>query len=144
MTEAEERAHLIEVARGWSGTPFHDNQGLKGVGCDCAHFLARAAEEAGLVDRVAIEHYSPQFMLHTDVGLFESYVQRFAHQIAEADAGLGDIVLYHVGRSYAHGAFIVEWPGKVIHAFKTFGCVCETPGDEQDLVGRKVKFYSFW
>lgn len=144
MTELLQRAHVLAVARTWIGTPFHDNAGVKGVGVDCAHLLAAVAVEAGLIAPFAIEHYSPQFMLHRDAPLFESYVRRFAHEIDAASVKPADIVLYKVGRSFAHGAFVVDWPSAVIHAFKIFGLVAETPAFEADLSGREVKFFSFW
>ena len=144
LAQQEERAALITVARTWLGTPFHNQQGVKGAGVDCAHLLAEVAIEAGITERFQIQHYSPQFMLHSGNPLFESYVTRFAHEIEEAAAQPGDIVLYQIGRSFAHGAIIIEWPTKIIHAFKTFRCVAETHGFEADLKGRKTKFFSLW
>lgn len=137
-----ERAHVIEVARSWIGTPFHDQAAIKGVGVDCAHLLAAVGVEAGLVEPFHIEVYSPQFMLHRDDPLFESYVLRFTREIPEAEARMGDVVLYRVGRSFAHGGFIVEWPAAIIHAYKTYGGVVETGGREADLSERAVKFFS--
>lgn len=139
-----DRGRVIEIAREWVGTPFHDQQGLKGVGVDCAHLLAEVAIEAGIVESFTIEIYSHQFMLHSNDEKFIGYVERFAHEIEEADVQPADIVLYRVGRSFAHGAIIVEWPHKIIHAFKTFRCVAETEGFAADLMGRKTKFYSLW
>ena len=144
MTEDEQRARILDVAREWISTPFHDNASVKGVGVDCAHLLAAVAIESGVVEPFPIEHYSPQFMLHRDEPLFESYVRRFAHEITECDAKPGDVVLYKIGRSYAHGAFVVEWPERVIHAFLTFRKVAETHGFEADLRGRPVKFFSLF
>lgn len=144
ITEADQRAAVITAARSWLRTPFHDCAAVKGIGVDCAHFLRGAYVEAGLVEPFPIAPYSPQFMLHQDEELFLSYVERFAHEIDEGQAGMGDIVLYRVGRLFAHGAIIVEWPGAVIHAFKSFGCVTETPAFEADLKGRKVRFFSWW
>jgi NlpC/P60 family putative phage cell wall peptidase len=144
MSEAEEREHVIAVARTWLGTPFHDQQCLKGVGVDCAHLLQGVWVEAGLVEPFKIEPYSPQFMLHSGDERFIGYVEKFAHEIPEDEAQMGDIVLYKIGRSYAHGAIIVEWPARIIHAFKSYRAVAETDGYDADLLERDVKFYSFW
>lgn len=140
--DQQSRQRVIDVARTWLGTPFHDCAQLKGVGVDCANLLAAVYAEACIVQPVEIEAYSPQFMLHRDDPLFESYVRRFAHEIPEAEAQMGDIVLYKIGRSFAHGAIIVEWPAHVIHAFKSFRAVVETGGHEADLMKRDVKFFS--
>ena len=142
MIEAADRSRVIEIARSWLGTHFHDGAQLKGVGVDCAQLLAAVYGEAGMIDKPTIEQYSPQFMLHRDDPLFESYVKRFGHEVETPQ--MGDIVLYKIGRSFAHGAIVVEWPTKIIHAFKTFRMVAETDGFEADLRGRDVKFYSLW
>ena len=139
-----QRERLISVARTWIGTPFHDQQGLKGVGVDCAHLLACVAIETGIVEPFTIEPYSPQFMLHSGDEKFVGYVERFAHEITEAEVQPADIVLYRIGRSFAHGAIIVEWPRMVVHAFKTYRAVVVTGPFEADLRGRAVKFFSLW
>lgn len=138
-----QREDVIRVARTWLGTPFHDNGDIKGVGVDCARLLAKVYEEVGLIPPQEIEHYSPQWMLHRDEPKFENYVRRFAHQVETPD--IGDIVLYRIGRSLAHAAIISSpWPGTVIHAFKTFRMVAETPCDEAELKGREHRFFSIW
>jgi hypothetical protein len=83
-------------------------------------------------------------MLHRDEPLFESYVRRFAREIEPGAVQPADIVLYRVGRSFAHGAIVIDWPGRIIHAFKSFRCVAETHGFEADLAGRATKFFSLW
>lgn len=139
-----DREKVIEVARSYLGTPFHDGARLKGVGIDCAQLLAAVYSEAALIESPKIEPYSPQFMLHRDEPLFEQHVLKFAHEIDEAAAQMGDIVLYQVGRSFAHGAIIVDWPRWIIHAFKSFRAVAETGAFDADLRGRKTKFFSMW
>ena len=142
MMVQEDRDRVLAAAQSWLGTPFHDCAQVKGVGVDCANILAAVYAEAGLVPEVEIAAYSPQFMLHSSEPLFESYVRRFADEVEEAVVQPADIVLYQVGRSFAHGAIIVDWPTKIIHAFKSFGRVAETGAFEADLLGRKTKFFS--
>lgn len=141
MSQQEERERVVTVARTFLRTPFHDGAAIKGVGVDCAQLLALVYTEAGLIPPQQIERYSPQFMLHRDEPKFEDYVRRFAHEVPTGQ--LADIVLYRVGRSFAHGG-ILSGPGKVIHAFKSFGFVVETGLDESDLRGRPRKFFSLW
>ena len=138
------RDKVVEVARSWIGTPFHDNCGVKGIGSDCAHFLSKVFEESGLSEELQIEYYSPQFFLHTKEEKFASYVLQYAKEIDEAAVGVGDIVLYRFGHSFAHGAIIVDWPRSIIHAHKLTGCVIETGGFDADLQGRKTRFFSIW
>ena len=139
-----ERARVLSLAAEWLGTPFHDNAGVKGVGCDCAHFLSGVFQEAGYAPDMVIEHYSPQFMLHSDEEKFAGYVLRYTREIAEPEVQPGDVVLYRIGRSYAHGAIIVDWPTRIIHAHKLSGSVVESHGFDADLRARKTRFFSPW
>ncbi len=82
-------------------------------------------------------------MLHKDQPLFEDYVRRLGGRETPTP-GPGDIVLYKVGRSFAHGGVVIEWPRAVIHALKSFGFVAETGAFEGDMRGREVKFFTLW
>jgi cell wall-associated NlpC family hydrolase len=145
LTEAEARARVVEVARSWIGTPFHHVSGVKGVGVDCAHFLARVYEEAGVIEPVAIEYYPPQWYLHREEEKFIGYVERCGgREIPEHEAQIGDAVLYRIGRCYAHGAIIVDWPTEIIHAYISGGAVMTLGGRDSDLAGKPVKFYSLF
>lgn len=143
MTEEEQREAVIVAARSWLGTPFHDDAEVKGAGIDCAHFLAVCFAEAGLIPPQKIAPYNPTWFLHSDVPIFENYVKRFSHQI-EGPPKRADIVLYKLGRLYAHGAIVIDWPTTIIHSFKLFGFVAETSSDEGDLRTRARRFYSYW
>lgn len=145
MSHEAERDEVIAVARSWIGTPFHNNAGLKGIGVDCAHFLACVFQEAGVVERFEVERYSPQWFLHRDEERFMRVVmQKAKREIGEAEAQKADIVLYKLGRLYAHGAIIIEWPGRVIHAHMLSRGVVESGGRDGDLSSRATKFFTLW
>ena len=138
------RAAVIAAARGWIGTPFHDLARVKGVGVDCAQLIAGVFEEAGVVGHVDTGHYSPQHFLHSDGEQLATFVSRYAREITEAEVNPGDVVLYRVGRAYAHCAIVVDWPGAIIHAHKLSGKVVEMRAFDADMQGRKVRFFSPW
>ena len=98
--------------------------------------------EAGLIPPQEVERYSPQFMLHRNDPLFENYIREHGHEVEAPQPG--DIVLYKIGRSFSHGAIVVNWPGAIIHAFKNFGFVAQTEADEATLRGIPRKFFSLW
>jgi len=80
---------------------------------DCSTFLLEVYERAGL-----IEHYEPPFApqqwhCHQSRELFLEQVERFAHRVEIPKPG--DAVLFKYGRTYSHGAIVIEWP-TVIHA----------------------------
>lgn len=138
----DDRARIVEAARSWLGTKFHDMARVKGVGVDCAQLVAAAAEESGVTDHIDTGYYSPQHFLHADGEQLATFVGRYAREITEAEVGAGDIVLYRVGRAYAHAAIVVDWPRAVIHAHKLSGKVVEMPAFDADMQGRKVRFFS--
>lgn len=144
MSESEERQRVVEVAKTWIGTPYHHNAALKGVGVDCAFFLAAVFEEAELMPKVDIPHSSPQFMLHRNEELYKKEVAERAAEIPEEEIQPGDIVLFRIGRVFAHGAIIISWPDQIIHSHIMSGRVLITRSDECDLGGRKKIFFSPW
>lgn len=149
---AAARETVIEVARTWVGTPFHDHAGVKGVGVDCAHLLERVYAEAGVMDALPIEHYPPDWHLHRGEERFVAHVLRRGREIAEADVGPGDMVLFRFARCYSHGAIVVAWPAaekvetdaRIIHAWKGGQRVLETGLREIGLEARGARFFSLW
>lgn len=153
MTEAEGRAAVIAAARSWLGTPFHDLGRVKGVGVDCAMYLAECFAEAGVVARVEVEPYSPQWHMHRSEERYISYVEQHAREI-EGPPQPADVVLFRFGRAFAHGAIVVEWP-LIIHARTGQGVQYEDAersawlarvgeGYENPAPPRPRKFFSFW
>lgn len=147
MTSAEiaaQRAAVIAEAATWLGTPFANNQSVKGAGVDCAHFLAAVYVAAGVAAPMEIENYSPQWFLHRDEERFLSYVVKVTKEIDEGQAGQGDIVMYKIGRCFAHGALIVDWPNKIVHAHMQSGRVLASRPFDGDLRNCKTRFFSPW
>jgi cell wall-associated NlpC family hydrolase len=134
MSESEERSRVVAAARSWIATPYHDCACVKGHGVDCAFLIKAAFEEAGLEPPIAIEAYSPTWMLHRSEEKFLAKVFERATEIAEANAKPGDLVVYKFGRTFSHGAIIVD-PGfpAIIHAYKQAGIVTLGEGDQGDL-----------
>ena len=143
--EREERERVVAIARTWLRTPYHDHAHIKGAGADCGQLIGAVFEEAGLIKDFSTGYYSPQWYLHRGEEAFLGYVRQWATDIEPEAAGLGDIVVFKVGRLYAHGALIVD-PGypRIIHAFKNARCVVEDDGGPRGpLRGRARKFFSF-
>lgn len=140
--ESVARAKIINAARGWIGTPFHDLARVKGVGVDCAQLVAAVYEEAGIVPHVETGFYAPQFMLHSREERLVNFVLRYAHETDVANPG--DLVLYRFGKSYSHAAIVVDWPREIIHAHKMSGKVVAMNPFATDLCGRNMRFFSVW
>ncbi len=139
-----ERARVVACARDWINTPFRDLARARGAGVDCAQLVAAAFEEARITAHIDTGNYSPQFMLHSRDERLADFVLRYAHEIAESEVGMGDLVLYRVGHSFSHAAIVVDWPREIIHAHKLSGKVVAMRGDVADLQGKRMRFFSVW
>lgn len=145
MTDTDARARVAAEAMTWLDTPWHHMAGLKGVGVDCAHFVAAVYEAAGVIADPHIAPYGPQWFLNSGQELFLPYVERAgAREIAPETAGRGDLVLYRVGRAWAHGAIVLDWPGRIIHAHQRWGCVALSGAADDFLLDRPVRAFTFW
>jgi len=136
------RARIVEVAKSWQNTPFHDCAGLKGVGVDCAYLPIRVLNEVKFFERDIPDPapYSPQVMLHSEEELYLPVITKYTREIEESQVKPADFVLYHVGKSWSHGAIVVEWPGYVIHPVRDRG-VIGSHGTEEGLLRRRRRRY---
>lgn len=132
------RATVIEEAKSWIGTPFHHAARVKGAGVDCLMLLAEVYERAGVAGHIEPPFYVPDWHLHRDAERYMEGLLRYAGPIDTPNAG--DIALFRFGRTFSHGAILVEWP-RLIHAYWSIGVVW---GDATlfPLAGRPVRFFT--
>lgn len=144
-TEVEIREAILEEAKSWLGTPFHDDARIKGVGVDCAQFVAACYLASGAVDHFEIPHYTSQWFLHNDEEKLRDFVLRFGKQIDEEAVKPGDLVLFKIGRAFGHAAIIVDWPNMIIHAHMLSRMVTFAKPMELDLrIVKEKQFFSVW
>lgn len=145
-TEQGQRRRVVTEAYGWLHTPYHHNQRLKGAGVDCANLPAAVYAAAGAIPDVVPEEYSPQWHIHRDDERYLGRVVDLAREITTAPQP-GDFVLWKVGRCYAHGAIVIDWP-LVIHAVAEQGVVMGNA--ERDTFAKKLlkdrepRFFTLW
>jgi cell wall-associated NlpC family hydrolase len=133
------RAAVVREATEWIGTPFHHAARVKGAGTDCLMLLAECHERAGVIGHIDVPHYSQDWHCHRDAERYMDGLLGYAREI-EGPPEPGDIALFRFGRTFSHGAIVVEWP-RVIHAYWNIGVVW---GDAtlHPLVDRPVRFFS--
>jgi cell wall-associated NlpC family hydrolase len=138
LSQAYARAKVLEEARSWLRTPFHHEGRVKGAGVDCAMLLAEVYEIAGQIARVVPEHYPHDWHCHRSEEKFLAWLLQLAKEVETPLPA--DIALFHIGRTWSHGAIVVDWP-MVIHAwFETtveYADASKTP-----LSSHPVKFYT--
>ena len=155
-TETAERAAIVAEARSWLGTAYHnmgrvkirrDAQGniLDRGAVDCGQFVWHVFYNCGLTDYMEPKHYTEQFMLHRDTEWYLTEVMGRGREIDWPQPG--DVVLYKIGRIFAHGGIVVDpgWPN-IIHAWKPARCVTGGLGDQGSLADPKRirKYFSRW
>lgn len=145
MNETEQRAHVVRIARSFLRTPYHHAGQIKGVGVDCATYIAMVFEEAGLIEHVEVPKYGPQWHLHRHVERYRDEVLKRARLVKIEDVKPADVVLYHWGHVKAHGGIVTErgWPF-IIHAYSRAGFVVEADGTGGDLADKGTEFFSYW
>jgi hypothetical protein len=116
-----ERAAVVAEAMTWLRTPYHHNQALKGVAADCVRFLNEPYASLGFTDREPAREYPPDWHFHRSEELLLEAIERRCRGVAGPPLP-ADIVVFRLGRCFAHCAIVVEWP-VVIHAWKDAGCV---------------------
>ena len=133
------RDAVVAEAKTWIGTPFHHAARIKGAGVDCLMLLAEVYERAGVTaGRINPPFYVPDWHLHRDAERYMEGLLRYARPVDAPETG--DVALFRFGRTYSHGAVVIEWP-RLIHAYWSIGVVW---GDATlfPLAGRAVRFFT--
>lgn len=119
------RTKIVEEALTWEGTPFRDQQCVKGLGTDCAMLCFGIAAELGMVDkseRRKIAKYSPEQHYHTNESALTSTMETFGcKEIPIDNIKLGDMVTFEYGNTIGHVGVIIETHDThyvIIHAVK--------------------------
>ena len=146
MSEMDERLAVVEAARSWLLTPYHNHARVKGSGVDCVHLLAAAWIEAGLVSKIDPGWYSPEWHLHHSEEKYIEGLLKFSRKV-ERDPLPADIAMFQYGRTSSHAAIVVDWP-LMIHSYRGRGVEYVKLSDAcfRDKKGgnRLTGIYSFW
>lgn len=142
--EAADRTAIVAEAKTWMGTPYAHRQRLKGAGVDCAGLPLCVYAEVGIIPPTDVGEYSAQWHLHRGREMYLEWVERFAREIPLADAKPGDFLVFRFGRTFSHGAIVLEG-ARVIHAYApaqrvTIDDITVT----EQLRNSPVRAYTFW
>jgi cell wall-associated NlpC family hydrolase len=132
------RQSIIDEAMTWLRTPWHHAAAVKGAGVDCARLLIEVYANCGLIERFIPDAYPRDFAMHSSHERFLMNIERYAVQIAKPQTG--DVAVWKYGKCFSHGAIVIDWPD-IIHAKIGNGVILDL-GDQGDLLGRDVRFYS--
>lgn len=142
-TPGATRADIVAEALTWELTPYHPHARIKGVGVDCAMLPAMVYHAVGLIPELCPD-YSPQWMMHRDEEVYLGWVTPYAREIGREAIGPGDFAIWKYGRTYSHGAIILD-PPVILHAVIAGGAVVRADLDrDEELRRRPVRFFSLF
>jgi cell wall-associated NlpC family hydrolase len=133
------RDAVLQEAKGWLKTRWHHNARIKGAGVDCGQYVIAAYVGSGLVPDFATGEYPADWMMHRSEERYLEFVEAHLDRVAAPQPA--DVAVWKVGRCFAHGAIVVDWP-IVLHAYRKERGVVYGDGTKGEFAGRPVRFYS--
>ena len=117
---------VIAAARGWLGTPYHDQASLCGVGCDCLGLARGVWRDLVGAEPQPIPPYSRDW---GETGAREVLVigaRAMMIEIPVGQIGPGALVLFRMApRAIAKHVGILTAPDRFIHAYDRLGVIEE-------------------
>lgn len=109
------RADIVREALTWLNTPFHPRAAVKCAGVECGWIIYGIMRDLGILPpSFVMPEYSQQFWAHRGD---EVYVQGCLDigMVEVTRPHPADMVLAKMGRLFAHGGIVVDWPW-IIHS----------------------------
>jgi len=144
------REKVIAEAHSFLGTRYHhmgrikirrdaDGAITEPGGVDCAQFPFLVYRNAGAIPDKPMEYYPPDWFAHRDGERYLAEVLEHADEVEEP--GPADLVLWKIGRAFAHGAIVTLWP-TIIHASMEDGMVLLADGTGGRTADKPRRFFS--
>lgn len=116
---------VVDIAREWIGTPYHHQQSLKGIGCDCLGLLRgvwRTYYQSD--DPQTMPNYSPSWTDHRSDDPLVRAAEKFLLPATKGDLQGGEVVLFRLtsGVAAKHCAILTA-DNTMIHAYTRHGVV---------------------
>jgi len=137
MTDARRQAVLAEAAS-WIGTPYHHEGDVKGHGVDCAMLLVRVYAACSLIPAIDPRPYPQHWFKHRGEERYLAWLEQYGKAVSTPEPA--DVAVWLVGRTFSHGAVVVEWP-RIIHAYAHEHVCGWGDGETGFLAGRERRFY---
>jgi NlpC/P60 family putative phage cell wall peptidase len=117
-------ARVNAAARGWLGTPYHDQASLCGVGCDCLGLARGVWREVVGDEPFPIPPYSRDWGETGPREVLAEGARRMMVERPPADAPPGALVLFRMmPRAIAKHVGILTGPQSFIHACEHLGVI---------------------
>ena len=122
-------AVVIAAARGWLGTPYHDQASVRGVGCDCLGLIRGVWRELYGPEPMPIPPYSRDWGETGTREVLAEAARSAMLELSTAEIIAGALLLFRMRTgAVAKHCGIVTAPDRFIHAYERTGVV-EVPLD---------------
>jgi len=119
--------NIVNAARRWIGTPYHDQASVRAVGCDCLGLLRGVWREVVGPEPMPVPPYSRDWGETGGREVLCEAARAALVEISITEAGSGDVLLFRmVAGAVAKHCGIVMPKGQFIHAYDRLG-VMEEP-----------------
>ncbi len=126
MARATTGERVVKAARGWIGTPYHDQASVKGAGCDCLGLVRGIWREVIGPEPAGLPPYSRDW---GEVGSREVLVDGLrscAVEISPKEAVPGALIVFRMRRrALAKHLGILTAPGLFVHSYERLGVIEE-------------------
>jgi NlpC/P60 family putative phage cell wall peptidase len=120
---------VIAAARGWLGTPYHDQASVRGVGCDCLGLVRGVWREVVGPEPLALPPYSRDWGETGECEPLAEAARQVMQELPSTGIVPGALILFRMRTgSVAKHCGIVTAPDRFIHAYERTGVV-EVPLD---------------
>ena len=89
-------ARIVKAARGWLGTPYHDQASVKGAGCDCLGLIRGVWREVVGPEPMPVPPYSRDWGEAGPHEVLAEAARAAMIEIAVTEARTGDMVLFRM------------------------------------------------
>ena len=89
-------ARIVQAARGWIGTPYHDQASVKGVGCDCLGLIRGIWREVIGPEPMPVPPYSRDWGEAGPVEILAEAARAAMIELPIDEARTGDVVLFRM------------------------------------------------
>ena len=115
---------VIAAARGWRGTPYHDQASLRSVGCDCLGLARGVWREVVGPEPFPIPPYSRDWGESGPREVLADGARETMIEVPVADAPPAALVLFRMKpRAIAKHVGVLTGPDSFIHAYERLGVI---------------------